>query len=49
MGLKYMINAFNYPCKGYEENKQTRYFIVAVFWFAVLSIKYDGVDIQKRK
>lgn len=49
MGLKYMISAFNYPHKGYEKWKQTKYFIIAVFWFAVFSIKYDGVDIQKRK
>lgn len=47
--MKYMINAFNYPYQGYEKCKQTKYFVVAAFWFAVLSIKYDGVDIQKRK
>ena len=49
MGMKYMINAFNYPYRGYEKCKQTKFFIMAAFWFAVLSIKYDGVDIQKRK
>ena len=49
MGMKYMINAFNYPYQGYEKCKQTKFFIIAVFWFSVLSIKYDGVDIQKRK
>ena len=50
MGMKYMINAFNYPYyRGYEKCKQTKFFIIAAFWFAVLSIKYDGVDIQKRK
>ena len=48
MGMKYMINAFNYPYQGYEKCKQTKIFIIAVFWFTVLSIKYDGVDIQKR-
>ena len=49
MGMKYMINAFNYPYQGYEKCKQTKIFIIAVFWFTILSIKYDGVDIQKRK
>ena len=49
MGMKYMINAFNYPYRGYEKCKQTEFFIIAAFWFAILSIKYDGVDIQKRK
>ena len=50
MGMKYMINAFNYPYyRGYEKCKQTKFLIIATFWFAVLSIKYDGVDIQKRK
>ena len=47
MGMKYMINAFNYPYRGCEKCKQTKFFIIAAFWFAVLSIKYDGVDIQK--
>lgn len=49
--MKYMINAFNYPYQGYDGccYKQTKYFIIATFWFVVLSIKYDGVDIHKRK
>lgn len=49
MGMKYMIYAFNYPYAGYNVSKQTRFFIISVFWFMLLSIKYDGVDIQKRK
>ena len=49
MGMKYMINAFNYPYKYYEKSKQTNLFIIAVFWFIILSIKYDGVDTQKRR
>lgn len=49
MGMKYMLSAFNYPYQGADVNKQTKFFIVAAFWFAMLSIKYDGVDIQKRK
>lgn len=49
MGMKYMIYAFNYyPYIGYDTSKQTRFLIVAVFWFILFSIKYDGVDIQKR-
>lgn len=50
MVMKYMLSAFNYPYQGTDLiNKQTKFFIVAAFWFAILSIKYDGVDIQKRK
>ena len=46
MGMKYMINAFNYPYQGYEKCKQTKFFFFFLFWLAVLSIKYVGVDIQ---
>lgn len=49
MGMKYEIYAFNYPYKGYDINKKTKFFIVAAFWFYVFSVKYDGVDITKRK
>lgn len=49
MGMKYMINAFKYPYKGYENCKQTRFLIIALFWFIVFSIKYDGTDMQIRK
>ena len=48
MGMKYMIYAFKYPYTGHDISKQTRFFIVAVFWFMLFSIKYDGVDITKR-
>ena len=48
MGMKYMVYAFNYLYTGYDTSKQTRFLIVAVFWFILFSIKYDGVDIQKR-
>ena len=49
MGQKYMISAFDYPHKGYcDYNKQTKWLIVAVFWFVYYSIKHFGVDIQKR-
>jgi hypothetical protein len=49
MGTKYMINAFNYPYEGYEKGKQCRFLITCLFWFIVLSIKYDGVNLEKRK
>lgn len=42
--MKYMIYAFNYPYTGYDISKQT----IAALWFMLFSIKYDGVDIQKR-
>lgn len=50
MGKKYRIDAFKYPYCGYSEvSKHTNWFIIAVFYFAVYSIKYDGVDIYKRR
>lgn len=30
MGMKYTLNAFNYPYKCYEKCKQTKMFIIAV-------------------
>jgi hypothetical protein len=49
MGMKYIIDAFNYPWKGViEAQHQTRYWVVAAIWFAYYSIKYDGVNITKR-
>lgn len=48
MGMKYMIYGFNYPYKGYEASRQTRYIVTAIFWFIIYSLKYDGVDINKR-
>lgn len=49
MGMKYEINGFNYPHRGYNGCKQTRFFIIAVLWFMIFSVKYDGVDIHKRR
>ena len=49
MGVKYMLEAFNYPYLGNAVCKQTRFFSIALIWFIVYSIKYDGVDIRKRK
>ena len=46
--MKYMVYAFNYPYTGHDIIKQTRFLITAVFWLILFSIKYDGVDIQKR-
>lgn len=43
-----MIYAFDYPYTGYDISKQTKFIIIAVFWFVLFSIKYNGVDIQKR-
>lgn len=50
MGMKYIVDACNYPMgKTPWHEKQTRWFIVAVFWFAVYCIKYDGANLIKRK
>lgn len=50
MGWKYSIDAFNYPCNGYREHcKDTQWFIVALFWFIVYNLKYDGVNFTKRR
>jgi hypothetical protein len=46
--MKYMLSAFNYPYRGADTSKQTRFLIVALFWFVVLSLEYDGVDFSKR-
>ena len=48
MGTKYMINAFNYPYSGLENSKQCKTVVGCLFWFVILAIKYDGVDVQKR-
>lgn len=50
MGSKYTIYGFNYPFQGVvEQVKQTKFFIVAVFWMAVACIKYDGVNVNVRR
>lgn len=50
MYMKYLVDACNYPMgKTPWHEKSTRWFIVAVFWFAVYSIKYDGANLIKRK
>lgn len=46
--MKYIINAFNYPYKWVEAQKQTSWIIVAIIYFIIFSIKYDGVDVAKR-
>lgn len=49
MGTKYMLYAFNYPKSiGYEEEKQCNFRITCLFWFIILSVKYDGVTLEKR-
>lgn len=49
MGYKYMISAFDYPYKGYDEYfKNTEYLIVALFWIVVFSARHFGVNLQKR-
>lgn len=48
MGRKYMIDAFNYPYGGAEAQKQCGTLISCMFWIAVLSIKFDGVNLTKR-
>lgn len=50
MGNKYQIYGFNYPYKGVvDEVKQTKFFLVALFWFTIACIKYDGVNISVRR
>lgn len=48
MGMKYMLGGFNYPYQGLEATRQTRWLVVAIVYFIYLSIKFDGVDMQKR-
>ena len=50
MGMKYIIDGFNYPwCGIIEAQRQTQFWFIAAFWFAVYSIKYDGVNITNRQ
>lgn len=50
MGLKYIVSGFNYPAgKTPSYEKQSRWFVVVIFWLAVFSIKYDGVNLCKRR
>lgn len=49
MGKKYIINAFNYPYAGVETQYQTNCWFTAIICFMFYSIKYDGVDIAKRR
>lgn len=48
MGMKYIIYGFNYPYRGYKVSRQTRFMPIAIWWFIVYSLKYDGVDVNKR-
>lgn len=48
MGSKYEVSAFNYPYKGAERYKQTRWLIIAIMYVIAWSLKYDGVDLHKR-
>lgn len=48
MGTKYMVDAFNYPYRGIEIQKQCHTIVGCLFWLIVLSIQYDGVNVQKR-
>lgn len=50
MGLKYEIHGCNYPVDTNPKDAvSTRWFIATVFWFAVFSIKYDAVNVYKRR
>nr|DAW96142.1 MAG TPA: hypothetical protein [Bacteriophage sp.] len=49
MGFKYRIDGFHYPFLYVENEKQTSWLIVCVFWFIIFSVIYDGVDVQVRK
>ena len=50
MGSKYLIYGFNYPYEGMMVTiKQTKFFLVALFWFAIGSLKYDGVNVLVRR
>ena len=49
MGKKYTINAFNYHYMGVEAQCKTNCGFIAIICFMFYSIKYDGVDIAKRR
>lgn len=47
-GTKYIVDTFNYPHHGVEIKKQCHTIVGCLFWLIVLSIQYDGVNVQKR-
>ena len=53
MKVKYVILAYDYipPTTGpfYKVHKCAHNIVVAMFWFIILSNKYDCVDIRKRR
>ena len=50
MGYKYMIDAFNYPYKGYSEKSYgTQSFIKFIIKLVIWKFKYFGVDAHLRK
>lgn len=55
MGKNYIIQALSYDRDLdakynhlYDTCKQTDWLIVALFWFIVWSVEYDGCDLIKR-
>ena len=50
MGMKYSVYGYNYPKMVNLTNfKQTNFLVIALFWTIVYSVKYDAVDLAKRK
>ena len=48
MGMKYLVSARNYSEPSYSKVKCTNWFIIALPYFIIWSIKYEGADLQKR-
>lgn len=55
MGMKYRVMALSYDRDieanydhVYDACKETNWLIVALFWFLVWSVEYDGCDLIKR-
>lgn len=50
MGMKYMIDAFNYPFNGYyEEHAQAGNVFTFIYHYIRLSLKYAALNITIRR
>jgi hypothetical protein len=49
MEKKYYLSAYKAPYKGYYTSKNLNCFLLVILYFISYSIKYDGVDLSKRR
>ena len=49
MGMKYEIHAKNYETDYWAYSKQTRWLVIAIVYFISTSMKFEAVNLMKRK